>query len=949
MVTFTSPAYLLLFAPAFAWLVLVGRSMHGMARYRKRLAVSIRAIVLTLLILALAGAQGIRKNRGITTIFVLDRSASMSARATQQAEAFIRKSLEAEGPDDRAGLVVFGKDPVIDVSPGDLRSLGRIYSAPDTSSTDVAGAIRLACAAFPEGTARRIVLLSDGNETAGDSVQAAAVAATDGIQIDVVPPSDEGSARNEVMISDVSAPPEATQGEPMEIRVVVNANRPADGVIHLDRDGVPVARMAVRLSKGTNSLAIGQTAPGPGFHKYRAVVEAANDADPRNNVGMAFVSVRGRPRVLLVDGRSNLASPLERALKVQGVQVTRSGPEGLPTNAEEVQQFDSVIFDDLTADAVPIPQMRLLQSAVRDSGVGFGMIGGENSFLPGGYYETPIADVLPVDLNVRQRKSFPSTTMVIVVDASGSMSMIEDGQEKIKIAASAASSTVRMMSANDYVGVAGSTDQIAFVAPIQRAVDKDSIAIEIGRLNTGGGGIYIRPSLDFGEAALAKQNTRVRHMLLMADGADCDEQEGALAVAQRMVRQGMTLSVVAIGDGKDVPFCKALAATGKGAFYLARSAHQLQRLFTRDASMVSRSAIEEGTFLPKVDPGDEVLTGLDLRAMPPLHAYCLTSDRPLSRVPMRTGKDDPLLAFWQYGLGTSMAFTSDAQPQWARPWMGWGGFNQFWAQAVRSTMRHSSGNRLAVTTHRDGGRGVVSIEAFDGNGNPINGLQAKVHVVAPDGQGRIVDVSQRGPGRYEGAFDASQSGAYVVTAAEPGAGGVPKVTRAGFSIAYPPEYQAWQINRPLLQRIAKSAGGSELTNTAQAFRPIANPGRSVRDLWQSLVLLAAILFPFDVAVRRIALPVAAMWAALAAALAGVLARRRAVRITPVPQAQTISRLHAAKRSATATQRETPEEQPAPVITIESERKPAAPPPATEPVSAAHRLLEAKRKRAEDDN
>lgn len=943
---FSDPLYLLLLIPALGWLFRVGRRMHGMARGRRRLALGLRAAILLLLVFALAGLQTARRNRGVTTIFVLDHSASMDARLTAQATDYMRRSLGTLGPDDRAGLVVFGKDPLIDVNSGSLRALGPIYANPNPSATNIAAAIRLASAAFGGGTAKRLVLLSDGNETDGDAAQAADVAATDDVHIDYVKPEAASGARNEVLVSDLVLPNAVTKGEPFEARVVAEATAATSGTIRLDRDGVPVARVPVHLTPGTNSLVIAQKAGDPGFYRYRAVLEAEQDTDVRNNVGMGFVSVGGKPRILLLEGAPGTGAALERALKVSNLDVKRAGAEALPTRPEDLQGYDSVILSDFPAENMTDRQMSLIAGAVRDTGIGFGMVGGENSFLPGGYYETPLADVLAVDMNVRQRKMFPSTTVVIVCDTSGSMGMIEDGQMKVKIAASAAAATVRMMSPQDYVGVAGSTDQIEFVAPIQHPNDKDAISAQVGRLDVGGGGIYIRPSLEFAEKNLDPVNTRVRHLILMADGDDSDEQGGALDVARRMVAKGMTVSVVAIGTGKDVPFLKQLAATGKGSFYLASQAKQLQRLFTRDTSMMTRSAIEEGAFLPKVDPGDEVLRGLNLRSMPALYAYDLTSDRPLSRVPMRTAKDDPLLAFWQYGLGTSMAFTSDAQPKWARPWMGWHDFNGFWAQTIRSTLRHSSSNRLQVTSRRQGSKGVIEVQAYDVVGNPLNNLSARVHVLSPDGRGQEANLSQQGPGRYGAEFDASGAGddvgvgSYLVSVAEGTGAGAARVTRAGFSVAYPPEYQAVGPNLNLLAQIAKATGGESLTLPGQAFRPSARPGESVRDLWPLLLLAAALLFPLDVAVRRLALPLAEIWSKLLARL-----RRRPA---AVPAAASLARLSQAKQQATPTV--SPSSLgPAPP-TAPSLGKPAdangvsTPPPAVTPLSSAQRLLDAKRNR-----
>ena len=948
---FSEPMYLLLAIPALVWLFWVGRSMHGLPTVRRRGAIGIRAIVLMLLILALAGLQSSRPNKGVTTIFLLDQSASMKPQATAQDKTFISKALNGMGPDDQAGLVVFGKDPVIDVNPGSMRSLSKIYAAPNPSSTDIAAAIRLASAAFPGGTAKRLVLLSDGNETDGDAVEAAQVAATDDIQIDCATQGAAGAPQDEVVVDDLVVPNHVAKGEPFDVRVTAESTSATAGTLSLDRDGVPVTEVPVHLTPGTNSIVVSQTAGQPGFYRYRAVLTADRDTDMRNNIGMGFVSVQGKPRVLLLEGTRGTGEALKEALSAHDLDVKLAGPEALPTRPEDLQSYDSVILSDFPAEMMTPQQMTLVAGAVRGSGIGFGMVGGENSFLPGGYYETPIADALPVDLNVRQRKTFPSTTVILVLDTSGSMGMIEDGQEKVKIAATAAAATVRMMNESDYVGVAGSTDDIAFVAPIQHPIDKDAIANEIGTMDVGGGGIYIEPSLEFADNALTPVTTRVRHLILMSDGNDAEQQEGAFDRAQEMVNKGMTISVVAIGTGKDVAFLRQLAAIGKGSFYLADHANMLQRMFTRDASMMTRSAIEDGAFLPKMDPGDEVLQGLDLRSMPPLYAYDLTSDRPLSRIPMRTGKNDPLLAFWQYGLGTSMAFTSDAQPKWARQWMGWHDFNSFWAQVIRSTLRHTSSNHLEITSRRDGSKGLIDIQAFDPQGIPIDNLAAKVHVLGPDGRGQDVPISQQGPGRYEGSFDTSGAGddpgtgSYVVTVAESQRSGSPKITRAGFSIAYPPEYQAVGPNLNLLAQVAKASGGETLTQPIDSFRGAVRPGSSVRDLWPILLLAAALIFPLDVAIRRLAIPMDQLWARALALVVAPL-RQRKIAATPTPAASGMARLHQAKRQATHPVTPMTKSIPESTTNVEPQGRPAAPPsPTAAPLSTTQRLLDIKRKQS----
>lgn len=937
MLRFVEPWYLLLLLPVAVGLVLTYRHVHGMMRGRKRFAFVLRALLAGCLVVALAGPETHRPNEGLCTVFVLDRSDSVSDADRKRSEKFVGDALRALGPKDAAGVVVFGRDATVDAAPGRFAEMGAIASVVDSSGSDLAGAIRLAAATFPDGKARRLVLLTDGNETSGDAADAVNAAAADGVAIDTVPLGLEGRP-NEVLVVEADMPTDVRAGQPFDVGVTVDAGRATDGVLTLDRDGRVVKRQAVRLEQGRSTLVMGDVVDEPGFHRYRATVEAPGDLDVRNNVGMGFVAVRGKPRILVLQG-PRAPDVLAQALAKQGIEADVFGPEGAPARAEHLQKYDAVVLNDLNASFLTEPQMKLLRAAVRDTGIGLAMIGGENSFLPGGWYGTPVAEALPVDLDIRQRKTFPSTSILIVCDTSGSMSMVEDGQPKVRLAAKAAEHTVGLMAPRDRVGVAGSTDGIEFVAPMQELKDKGAVTTQIRRLSTGGGGIYIKPSMDFAEKHLRAEESTVRHLILLADGADSDMQEGALAKALSMRAEKITTSVVAIGDGKDVPFLRKLAAVGGGQFYLAQKASQLPAIFTQDAAVMSRSAIEEGAFLPKPVAGEEILRGLAAGSLPPLLAYCLSDARPLARVGMRTDKDDPLLATWQFGLGTSLAFTSDAQPRWAARWVPWDGFGTFWAQAVRAISRRASTNAYDLRTELGAGRGKIVLDARSPSGASLDNLQPDVRISTPSGRSIRATLTQQGPGRYEGTFDTPEIGSYIATIAETDGAGATRVSSSGFSIAYPPEYRAYRTNRPLLERLAKAGRGEVLTDPARAVRPVSEPGFSVQELWPTLVLLAALLLPIDVAARRIALPIGEMLAALWAWLGALRLRNEA----PIPQAETVGRLQAAKQRA---RREESAAESAPVEVPRPgpvENAPAAAPPKPGE-SAASRLLDAKRKR-----
>ncbi len=927
---FTHPLFLILLLPLVVGLWLSYRHVHGMAKARKRLAFGIRAILAGCLILALAGPEARRPNKGLATIFLLDRSDSIPEADRKSAETFVDGALRALGPDDVGGVIAFGSNAAVDASTTGRRELGRVLTEVGKDATDLAGAVRLASASFPEGKARRIVLLSDGNETRGDAAGAAQVAATDGIGIDTVVLKGRENTAEAAVVS-VEAPDETRVEQPFDVRATIESTVAQSGTFDIDRDGVLLRRVPVRLNRGENRIVVADKLGASGLHRYRGTLRVGRDGDNRNNVGMAFTAVKGRPRVLLAQSHPERGE-LAAALRRRGWIVDRRGEGSIPSRPEEFAAYDAVVFNDINASALTDIQMRLTQAAVRDAGVGFAMVGGEDSFLPGGWYGTPVADALPVDLNIRQRKSFPSTSVAIMVDASGSMGMIEDGFPKIRLAAKAAEETVRLMSPVDRVAVAGSSDGIEFVVPFQNLTNKDAVAGQLRKLDINGGGIYIRPTMDKAEQVLNAETSKVRHHILLADGNDSEDQDGALGVALRMRENKITTSVVAIGEGKDLKFLQQLAAAGGGRYYLAKRAGQLPAIFTQDTAIMSRSAIEEGAFLPRTLAGEEILRGID--STPPLLAYCLTDKRALARTSMLTKKDDPLLATWQYGLGTSLAFTSDATARWARNWVGWPGYDAFWSQAARAISRRATLNRYQANVTQEAGKGVVELSAADPLGNPVTNNEAKVRVATPSGGSREVSLTQTAPGRFRGEFDADEIGSYLVTVAEPDPKGGARTRTSGFSLPYPAEYRTVRPNRPLLIRMSEATGGRVLTQPLDALRPAKDPGASITELWPALLTAAALLLPLDVGARRIALPVGEI-------LARLLARLR--RRPEVKQAEVVGQLQRAKARARTTS--------TPTVPIETPTVVAQDAPKAEPrkarggaASPAGSLLEAKRKR-----
>lgn len=702
----------------------------------------------------------------------------------------------------------------------------------------------------------------------------------------------------DALIESLDAPAQVKMGELYRVRLVIQSRGHAEGKIVLDRDGAPLKTLPVRLTPGVNTVTTTLRADSAGVQRIRAVLEATPDADPRNNLGLALVRVQGKPHVLIAEGKSGISDALVRALKTEQIQITRVDAFRFPAQAEALQDYDAIILNDYPATAFSPQQMLALQSAVRDTGIGLVMIGGEHSYQLGGYFGTPIAEMLPIDMNIRHRKVFHAATVILIVDASGSMNQYMGEHKVAHLAAEASIQTLRMLRPMDRFGVIisshGSDWLLPEMAPMnadpfgcdgrqfkgchgQRAgqppsaifpaEQRDAIIAVLQRVYGTGGGIFVRGSLEMAlRGMMAEPPDRSRHIIMLADAKDCDEQEGSLQLAKQMRAMGITLSVVAFGDGQATGFLRQLARAGGGQFYQTQDASSLPRLFTADVSQMTRRAIEEGAFIPKVVASDERLQGIDWERVPPLLAYNLASERPLAQTLMRTHKDDPLLAVWRYGLGTVIAFTSDAQPRWSQRWLGWQDYAPFWSQLVRSALRPSAQPHLGLQATIRQGQGVAELQAFTPEGEPINRLNPQLRVASPSGKQYLLSMQLEGAGRYLARFPVRERGLYQISTEGDFGSGKRTVLHTSLAIPYPVEYRFYRENRSLLEQIAALTGGRLNPTPQQAFDPPPRSQPATRDLWSLALLLSLLLLMVDITVRRVVITLpealAAAWARL---------------------------------------------------------------------------------------
>jgi uncharacterized membrane protein len=843
------PFLLLLLAPGLGFIA--WKSLAAGPGPRKWVAFGLRSVVLLLLVLALADLRIAERSDKLSVIFLLDHSASVPTEERDRSLLRVAEFLRTMPPDDTAGLVVFGRNASIERVPDLHPEFRRISSVVAAEYTDIGGAIRLAAAAFPQGTQRRLVLLSDGNENRGNALEEARNARASGVSIDVWPVSFR--YEHEVQVDRVVVPARVKKNETFEVRIIITATTPTDARVYLSLNrALAEAPRPIRLAKGKNVLVHSLSLDTAGFYTFLARVEAVEDTIAGNNAGWGFTIVEGEPRVLCLGDTLDDAKYVHEALRSQGIPSEIATPASVPITTANLQSFDCLVVANVPAASFSDKQMNAFRSAVVNFGVGLVWIGGDRSYGAGGYFRTPVEDALPVSCEVKQKKILPNGALVLIMHTCE----FARGNYWSKVIAKKA---ISKLSPQDLVGLVyfdwrgGGSQWLFKLTPV---ADKENLYDKIDTLNPGD-----MPDFDsamrLAHRALKGARAAKKHMVIISDGDPSPPME---MLVRGIVRSTIAVSTVLInphpGDGNAPRIMSSLAARTQGRFYRAATGRQLPGIITRVARKVSTNFIKEQPFTPVQTSASEILKGFQNTGFPELTGRVVTSAKPSAEIALRSPDGDPVLAHWRPGLGRAVAFMSDAKNRWARNWVPWDKFSQFWAQAVRWSMRTVSQNNFNLQARVRGGKGEVILDALDGEGKFVNYLGIKAKVVTPSFKEIPVAVSQKGPGRYGGTFEADEVGAYFVSLTYDGKDVEPGFMSSGTSLSYSPEYRDLSANRPLLNSLVEETGGRLLGPADDVFLHNLPTRLGTEPRWPLLLLLAMAVFFFDVFVRRVAIPYA---------------------------------------------------------------------------------------------
>ncbi|MDU1844968.1 MAG: VWA domain-containing protein [Niallia nealsonii] len=837
-IEFKYPFILLIFLPIAFLLYRYWKQTRTVTnRQERHIILFLRSCIILLLIVALAIPQVVLPQKETPVVFVMDRSASVQDSGAQQLE-WLEKSLQNKNEKDEYSVLSFGEKATIEQMMG---KEGLRFPKWDEETgkdhTNIEGAINLASSVFSNNSGGRIVLFTDGNETMGNLTEAAKLLKNRSIELDTVlldPHQYEDTA-----VTEVEVPSTLYEGEKAAVSVTFESNTAKTGLLHFYENNNKIISKMVDISEGTNIVPIEFTVEQAGLVTFKAEVELTNDAYAENNKLQVVNMVKTIPQILLVQNSPNEA--LVQALEAAGYKVEVRSSIQLPTVLSGYLNYQSIIFNNIAATDITENQMNLVEKSVKDFGIGFLMTGGENSFGLGGYFQTPIEKLLPVDMDIKGKKEMPSLALMIVLDRSGSM----DGS-KFSLAKEAAARSVELLQESDTLGFIAFDDKPWVIVEPKPLKNKEEVVDKIRSVPVGGG-TEIYGSLVEAYDQISDLDVKRKHIILLTDGQSATNNNYEELINNGS-KKNVTLSTVALGADADRNLLEELAEFGAGRFYDVQDSTVIPSILSRETVMATRTYIEDTPFYPQIKSGygwDSLFN----QGVPEMNAYIATSAKSESTVPIVSTKEDPILAEWQYGLGKTIAFTSDVNGAWAGDWARWNQWSNFITKMVANTLPQYDSEAYSLTVEKEKDRTYLSVSA-----DQLSMLPIETTITSERGETIEGNTKMIAPGKYEVDIG-NDPGLYFIHVKQTDEDGNISVYQSGFTIPYSDEYLITGINEEKMEELLAITGGIQLQKESQAFRPLKDPAKQKQEITEVLLFISFLLLFIEIAIRRFGLPV----------------------------------------------------------------------------------------------
>ncbi len=626
-----------------------------------------------------------------TEVYVIADVSYSANKSLDTVDEYVGYVRDAMPDNSKMGVIAFGKDSKL-VTP-----LGSGFTSVkgadvDHSGTDIGAALDHAASLFSEGVVRRIVIITDGKQNAGNTFEGV-VGKIDtltkaGIYIDAMYLDDNlGEGDREIQLSgvDFNASTYINHKTTADILIQSSTER-ANAKITLMQGGEEIDSTYALLTKGYNVINFDLPTDVAGRFDYTVSVSAEStdgenaDTSDKNNAYTFTQTVSGELSVLLITGNRN---DVERARELFGESAVIDSyvnNPAVPCTVESLMKYDEIVLSDVDVrdlDNVTsfISALDVVVSRYGKSLVTFGdtKIQNQTDDILG-----KLENMLPV--NYGNSDQDPKL-VCIVMDTSRSMESVY----KLEMAKAAATQMLEILNDHDFliiIGFSGNYTTIWPSSPVGGS--REDIATAIKDIEPTQGTV-LGKGMQKAYEEVMKSSLEDRQVFLISDGRTwANEEDDAIEIAGKLSAEGIPTSVLNTATREDgdpaasdaLALLFGIAEAGKGNYYYASDPTNLTKIMLADiADDMTDTVIEGDTSVSVKLRQDEVMDGINA-GLPSLGGFIYAKPKKSASTVLSTyytkasGNiiEVPIYAYWGYGNGRVASFTSSLSGAWSEPW-----------------------------------------------------------------------------------------------------------------------------------------------------------------------------------------------------------------------------------------------------------------------------------------
>ena len=686
-ISFDNP-YLLLLAIPLAILLIIPFIISANKDNRSRswrISLVIHLVISVLIALAVAGLSSVSILTK-TNVYVLADVSDSSERNLEAIDGYIAQIEESLPVNSKLGVVCFAKNFEVLVPLGrQMKSVSE--SGVDTSATNISSALSYTGELFRDDSIKRIVIITDGNDTVGndESELAATVArlVESGIRVDAI--FLDNSLKDgecEVQLSGVSSEHSAYLGGKSEADVLIQSSGETNVLLELlvksagSSEFVSIDTMTISVESGFNTAKLTLPTDISGDYEYRVTLSADSDISNNNNAISFAQTVVGKNRILHVTGRAENREAIElmysESAEIDTYVVGSSAR--VPFSVNELVVYDEIILSDVDVRNIGnanafIDSLDIVVSQYGKSLITLGDLSIQTE--KDDMILNKLEEILPLEYGSSGRSGRLYT---IVLDVSHSMFMAY----KFSIAKEAAIKLLSLLGEEDYVSLITFSGKIQIHTPERVKDCRSDLVAFIDSLTTAHGtdiGLGLEEALN----TVKTLNVEENQVMLISDGFSFDNKKNAVSVAEELFAAGVPVSVIntyvsSDGEGGRQTLRNVVGAGEGGNYYEISTPERVEDVvFGSVSNEVTQSIVTAESKVNIVRYKDPACAGIS--SISNVSAFIQAVKKYDATVPLTVDlvkgnytKTLPLYAYRSHGNGRVASLTTSLTDGWTALW-----------------------------------------------------------------------------------------------------------------------------------------------------------------------------------------------------------------------------------------------------------------------------------------